>query len=158
VVLSEVALTGIATSLRIARDPLGELRYEGDERRRLCRKILADIDRRHLAEVDTVAFEVGILGYRLPGRVHDILGLVSPEVLEHGGAKNPLYLIHEYEPEYVVICDSPSYPPTGPIIRSEEFQSTYHPMVVQPRPFDQNYVVFKRSAPGAAGTGRRDRD
>lgn len=124
----------------------GEL--QPSEKPELAQAIIVDISERGIQDPDVVAYEIGYLGYMVPGRVHDILGLVSPDALENGGHRNPMYLIKKYNPEYVVIREAPNSVPSGPILRDRGFQSTYYPIFTQPppprSPNGPPYVIFSR--------------
>ena len=134
-----------ASYQQIKTDPFGEHVYENEERRFLSQVVLNDMAKRNITNTTVMAFEVGFLGYNIPGQVHDILGLVSPNVIKYGGKKNPMYILDTYEPEYVVIVDAFLYPPTAPIYQSFVFQSNYNELYSLPRSFGHNYKVFRRN-------------
>jgi hypothetical protein len=145
-VVFSVILFNAYTSLgQIARDPFGAQWYRTDVRHRAAEAILADMETRGIKKTSVMAFEVGYIGYMVPGVVHDILGLTSREVVENGGAKNPFYILDNYEPEYAAMTDQNLYPPTGPIHQSFRFQSNYQEILAMPRAdTGDTYKVFRR--------------
>lgn len=94
---------------------------------------------------DILAYEVGLLGWFAGGKVRDVLGLVSPEVLAAAPADRPLLLLERYRPRYAALVDSPTYPPTAPIIQSRAFLAAYRPVYAKPRSFGDNYLLFQRT-------------
>jgi hypothetical protein len=77
---------------------------------------------------DVMAYEIGHLGWQvgeIPGaRVHDILGLTSPEVYGEKEEWKPQNLLR-YDPEYIMIHHSPNYPPVRWLYRSGILENRY---------------------------------
>lgn len=144
VLIVQFIFTAQASYQQIEADRFGEHVYKNEERRVLGEVVLNDMTVRNITNTSLMAFEVGYLGYNIPGEVHDILGLVSPDVVKNGGMKNPTYILDKYKPEYAVIVDAYGYPPTAPIYQSFEFQSNYKELFSLPRSFGHNYKVFRR--------------
>jgi hypothetical protein len=132
---------------RISSDPFGERAFQTDRHHVLAKVIRRDMQDQGLERTSVMAFEVGYIGYYVPGRVHDILGLVSPDVVKKGGfRKNPLYILEHHKPRYAAITVTKRNPATGPIARSEEFQDNYKVIYTRvkegaPTP----YKVFRRT-------------
>ena len=129
----------------IKNNPYGLKSYQTETRRIFSEVIVKDMKSRGLKQVNLLAFEVGFLGYFVPGITHDLLGLVSPEVVKNGGFKNSFFLLDKYQPEYVVIVDTNMYLPTGPINQSYKFQSNYEAIFATDGYGDSKYKVFRRN-------------
>ncbi|MFA0227634.1 hypothetical protein AB4491_01435, partial [Vibrio sp. 10N.261.45.A7] len=130
---------------RFESDFLGANTYLNEERRVMSDVILSDMNDSGMTEASVYAFEVGYLGYEIPGKVYDILGLVTPEVVDNGGYRNySVELLEKYKPDYVVIVDTPYYLPVTKVLTSKSFLIGYEPIFTLPRIFGHNYVVYKK--------------
>ena len=129
----------------LKNNPYGLLSYQTETRRVFSEVIIKDMKSRGLKQVNLLAFEVGFLGYFVPGITHDLLGLVSPEVVKNGGFKNSGFLLDKYQPEYVVIMDTNRYLPTGHINQKYKFQSNYEAIFETDGYGDGKYKVFRRN-------------
>jgi hypothetical protein len=113
---------------RFEVSPWGEGIKEDDARYRLAQVIAEDIRERGVENPDVMAYEIGHLGWQvgeIPGaRVHDILGLTSPEVYGEKEEWKPQNLLR-YDPEYIMIHHSPNYPPVRWLYRSGILENRY---------------------------------
>jgi len=124
---------------------LGKSTYEHEERRVMANIILKDMQENNIRSTTVYAFEVGYFGYYIPGKIYDLLGLVTPEVVDNGGYKKySVRLLEKYKTDYVVIVDTPFYIPVSRILTSKFFILNYHPIFSLPRIFGHNYVIYKR--------------
>src|SRR6185295_12951955 len=79
VVLAALVAVNAAGTVRLLRkDPLDRDTRWNEEKHQLAGAVRADMARRGLARAHLLAFEVGYLGYAVPGRVDDLLGIVTP--------------------------------------------------------------------------------
>jgi hypothetical protein len=133
---------------QISRDPFGSRAFQNDRHHMLAKVIREDMRHRGLEQADVIAFEVGYLGYYVPGRVFDILGLVSPDVVKKGGfRKDPLYILRHYKPEYAAITVAKRNPATGPVAQSKLFRNNYEVIYSRPRHGSPGpYKIFVRSS------------
>jgi hypothetical protein len=103
--------------------------------------------RRHgIKKPDVLAYEVGFLGWGVDGRVHDMLGLVSPSAIGEDGSLHSGRLFHLTDPDYVVAREMPSYPILSPVYRSRKFEEEFRPVHSLPDPAAPYTVFAKRSA------------
>jgi len=94
-----------------------------------------------------LAFEVGYLGYAVPGRVDDLLGIVSPGLQPCLRGDDPEPVLAALHPDYVVIVDNEHYVGTGCIQRSVYLRQELAPHFALPRPGNGRYVVYARRDP-----------
>ena len=135
-VLATVLVACVVRTARfIAADPWGRGFAASDERRLLSGAIRADMRRKGLGTASIVAAEVGALGYFIPGEVHDILGLVSSDLLGSSSSERALFMMDRYDPDYVVITDENQYAPTGIVHQSRALQERYEPIHTVSRVF-----------------------
>ena len=102
--------------------------------------------RKGLGTASIVAAEVGALGYFIPGEVHDILGLVSSDLLGSSSSERALFMMDRYDPDYVVITDENQYAPTGIVHQSRALQERYEPIHTVSRVFGDRYIAFARGS------------
>jgi hypothetical protein len=121
----------------------------------LARAVVDDARNKGVKGPEVVAYEVGYEGYLVHeagGRVHDILGLVSPDAVEAGSWRNSLYLMSKYDPDYVVIEDTENWPPTAPLLTSGVLEEDYEHIYSTPADYDtpmspgysSTYTVFAK--------------
>lgn len=130
---------------RLTKDPLGANTPQQTRHAELAAAVDRQMERRSESSADVVTFEVGRMGFETEARVHDILGLVSPEIVERE-IENSMHLVNRYNPEYVVVNRNRSYPLSAPILRSDKFSSIYEPVYT----FEQqgrrsDFIVYHRS-------------
>jgi hypothetical protein len=117
------------------------------ERARLAQTTLDDMSARRVETARVLTFEVGYLGYVIPGRVIDLLGVVTrgeQPCLTHGNGSAALGKI---APDYVVVIDQP-YPGTACIASASELSSRYAMLAKVSRDFGyfmDYYVVYRRN-------------
>lgn len=135
----------VKTFNHIKNDFMGHVTYKNEERRILADQILIDMQAEGKKVASIYAFEVGYLGYFIPGKVWDLLGLVTPEVVTNGGYKKyAVKLLESNKIDYVVIVDTLFYQPVSEILKSEFFNLNYYPIYTMPRIFGHNYVIYKK--------------
>ncbi|QSZ40924.1 hypothetical protein GJV85_01950 [Sulfurimonas aquatica] len=133
------------TYLHLKNDFLGLNTYKNEERRQMSEIILKDMKEDKKDKVSIYAFEVGYLGYMIPGKVWDLLGLVTPEVVKNGGYKKySVQLLQNHDIDYVVIVDTVFYQPVTDVLQNKYFNTNYEPIFILPRVFGHNYVVYKK--------------
>lgn len=129
----------------INNDFMGHMTFKNEERRILANQIMDDMQAEAKNNASIYAFEVGYLGFLVPGKVWDILGLVTPEVVANGGYKKySVKLLEDNLIDYIVIVDTPFYQPVSEILKNKFFNLNYYPIFSMPRVFGHNYVVYKK--------------
>jgi hypothetical protein len=141
-----VALSSTAAIRRIADDPLGAHTQWNAERRQLAESILGDLVKHHRAAAHVLAFEVGYLGWAIPGRVDDLLGLVAPGWQPCLRGEDPDAVMSRLHPDYVVIVDAAEYRPTACILHSARLREDYLRITSLARPWGQHYEVWAARA------------
>jgi hypothetical protein len=141
---AQLVAATIATGRAVRTDPLGRNSNVTAEHRLLAELVLEDMRSRGRAEASVLAFEVGYLGYLIPGRVHDVLGLVSPEVVERGPLDGPMHLLSRHQPDYAVLVDARLSPPLSPLVESRAFREQYALISSQPTSHGADYQVLRR--------------
>jgi hypothetical protein len=130
--------------------PWGEGITEGDARYRLAQAITEDIRERGVENPDVMAYEIGHLGWQvgeIPGaRIHDILGLTSPEAYGEKGEWKPENLLRS-DPEYIMIHRSPNYPPVRWLYRSGILENRYERIALVEASPEDPYLAFVRTEP-----------
>jgi hypothetical protein len=126
----------------ITKDPFGHDIPLRERHAQLAKAVDREMEKRGERSADIVTFEVGRMGFETSGRVHDIRGLVSPEVVRHGD-EDPMWLVRRYDPEYLVLTDSPRYRLTRPIFRSVLFKRGYEPVYTYIYPHKPKNKIFR---------------
>lgn len=109
-------------------------------------RILRDMSERHRAATSVLSFEVGYLGYRIPGKVIDLLGVVTPGLRPCLQGENGSDVLARLAPDYVVVIDQP-YVGTACIAGAAELAADYVLLTKVSRDFGHymdNYVVYRR--------------
>jgi hypothetical protein len=129
----------------ITQDPFGHNNPLQGRHAQLARAVDREMEKRGERSADIVTFEVGRMGFETSGRVHDILGLVSPEVVRHG-KEDPMWLVRRYDPEYLVLTSYRRHPLTGPILRSAVRKREYKPVYTYSYPNKKKqFQVYHRA-------------
>jgi hypothetical protein len=142
--LVHAALAGRALVRTVAQDPWGARRLEGEEHVGLAKRIDADRVERGRAQATIIAAEVGILGYMVPGRVHDLMGLVSPQVVAQGPYHGPRRLLEETRADYVAVWADPWAVPLAALLQSPAFVRDYVQIGAQIREAGRDYRIYRR--------------
>jgi hypothetical protein len=146
-VLIWIAAAFVSTTAgRIIADPLGEGFAASDERRSRVELVHRDMRRRSALTATILAAEVGVAGYYIPGKVSDLLGLVSPDVPVQWAKTQVPELLDMYRPDYVLMTDENQYRPTGFVHQSRAFQERYDQIGVVARRVGDHYIAFARNA------------
>jgi hypothetical protein len=145
-----VALTAASTAWRVARDPLGARVEWNLEKRQLAAAVLDDMGRHRQASARLLAFEVGYLGWAVPGRVDDMLGVVTPGLQPCLQGRDPDAALRSLDPDYVVVIDDPSHRATSCIAGAALRSASLRTLVRTPRRWGHDYVVFARRENGPA--------
>ena len=143
--LLALVVINAAGTARLLRDNfLGrETRWNRDQHA-LADAVRTDMARRGLPRAHLLAFEVGYLGYAVPGRVDDLLGIVSPGLQPCLRGDDPEAVLARLRPDYVVMVDSATYVGTRCIQRSATLARAFVPIHSLPRPNGDHYVVHAR--------------
>ena len=143
-IAAALAAAALATVQAVRADPLGTLSGGTAEHRLLAETVLDDMRARSLPQASVLAFEVGSLGYLVPGRVYDVMGLVSPEVVARGPDAGPQELLLRHHPDYAVVADKRLSPPLSALVESRAFREEYAVIASQPTGQQADYQVLRR--------------
>ena len=94
-------------------------------------------------DADVAHVEVGALAYASRRPVRDLLGLVSPETLEHVARRDLAGSLRAVDPELVVDL-SRLRPLVGPILRQPWFEETYEPVATFEASLSDDVLVLYR--------------
>jgi hypothetical protein len=141
-----IAAAILGTATKIHADPFGRGHRWNEERRRLAQVVLDDMARRTVPRADILAFEVGYLGFAVPGRVIDMLGIVTPGFAPCLQGENGDAVLRRLAPDYVVIVDLKAYLATGCLYQAVVRSGRYDAIATLPRSWGHNYLVFARSS------------
>ncbi|HXT51257.1 MAG TPA: hypothetical protein VN811_09470 [Thermoanaerobaculia bacterium] len=139
-----VAVNAFGTARLLRDDFLGRQTIWNGEKRELAAAVRADMARRGTKRAHVLAFEVGYLGYVVPGRVDDLLGIVSPGLQPCLRGEDGEAVLTKLRPDYVVLVDNPHYLGTGCIQRTAALARDYVPIHSLTRQFGDHYVVHAR--------------
>jgi hypothetical protein len=144
-----LAVAAGATAWQVARDPFGARVEWNLEKRQLASAVLDDMKRAGRESAHVLAFEVGYLGWTVPGRVDDMLGLVTPGLQPCLQDRDPDATLRSLDPDYVLVIDDPRHRATACIYRAALRSPRLRPLLRMPRRWGHDYVVFARREPGA---------
>ncbi len=134
------------TIYKIQNDFLGQITFNNEERKVMSDIILKDMAENGKKNTTIYSFEVGFFGYYIEGKVYDLLGLVTPEVVDNGGyQKYSVTLLEKYKTDYVVIVDAEHYEPVSKLLKSAIFRDNYTAIFILPRVYGHNYVIYKKN-------------
>jgi hypothetical protein len=139
-----VTVNAFGTAQLLRNDFLGRDTLWNLEKRQLAAAVRADMARRDAQRAHVLAFEVGYLGYAIPGRVDDLLGIVSPGLQPCLRGESGDATLERLHPDYVVIVDNPHYVGTGCIQKSAALARDFAPIHSLTRPWGDHYVVQAR--------------
>jgi hypothetical protein len=108
--------------------------------------ILRDMSVRRRSTASVLAFEVGYLGYTIPGKVIDLLGVVTPGLQPCFSREDGSEELERLSPDYVVVIDQP-YVGTRCIAGARALRSEYVLLARISRDFGyymDNYLVYRR--------------
>jgi hypothetical protein len=121
--------TGAYALRYVQADPLGTEHRANAHLYRFALAVRADSERHGIKDPDVLAMEVGWLGYYSGGKVHDMLGLVSPEITETPNErKNVSKMFQHRYPDYIVAPAWPDHPTLIPVLGTKRFQRYYKPV------------------------------
>jgi len=109
-------------------------------------RILGDMAARKAATASVLSFEVGYLGYRIPGKVIDLLGVVTPGLQPCLHDEDGADVLTRFAPDYVVVIDQP-YVGTYCIVGAPGLAVDYTLLARVSRDFGyymDNYLVYRR--------------
>lgn len=115
-------------------------------RAEVAESILRDMSGRRQSTASVMSFEVGYLGYTIPGRVIDLLGVVTPGLQPCFSREDGSEVLERLSPDYVVVIDQP-YVGTRCIAGARTLQSGYTLTARVSRDFGyylDNYLVYRR--------------
>jgi hypothetical protein len=139
-----LALTfGFVAFLAVPADWVGE-RDPDNEKRQLVSAVLSDMERRDMDSARILAFEVGYIAYTVPGRVYDLLGLVTPGFQPCLTGEDGNGVLRRLQPDYVLVIDEGQFLATGCIHRSAVLAGEFRTILTLPRVFGHNYLVYAR--------------
>jgi hypothetical protein len=139
-----VAMNAFGTVRLLHKDFLGRDTRWSLDKHRLAEAVRSDMSKRGLARAHVLAFEVGYLGYAIPGRVDDLLGIVTPGLQPCLRGENGDDVLTRLRPDHVVLLDNPHYVGTGCIERSAALGRDFVPIFSLPTPYGSHYVVHAR--------------
>jgi hypothetical protein len=142
-----VVVNAFDTARLLRDDPLGRRTLWNADRRELAAAVRNDMERHGTTRSHVLAFEVGYLGYAVPGRVDDLLGIVSPGLQPCLQGEDGEAVLARLRPDYVVLVDNPHYLGTGCIQRSASLARDFAPIHSLTRPYGDRYVVHARWRP-----------
>jgi hypothetical protein len=142
--IATLAIAAVSTSWRIVRDPLGANVEWNLEKRQLAAVVLDDMTRRGKATANLLAFEVGYVGWAVPGRVYDMLGLVTPGLQPCLQGRDPAATLLSLDPDYVLVIDDGSHRATSCVYQAALRSPRLRPLLRMPRRWGHDYVVFAR--------------
>lgn len=141
-----ICVSGLAlsTAWKVARDPFGARAAWNEEKRRLAAAVLEDMNQKASRSSRVLAFEVGYLGWVVPGRVFDLLGLVTPGLQPCLNGDDADATLERLDPDYVLVIDEDAYRATACIHRALQRSDRWTPLERWPRPWGRDYVLFGR--------------
>jgi hypothetical protein len=152
------SLAGLQIARMAHRDPLGAHTRWNATLRELAGAVTADMASRGLPRAHVLAYEVGYLGWVVPGRVDDLLGIVSPGLQPCLAGEDPAVVLERLRPDYVLVGDQPGYAATGCLHTTAGLRRDFETIATVPRPWG-TYLVLRRrqSAPAAARSAAAQR-
>lgn len=108
--------------------------------------ILRDMSVRQRSTASVLSFEVGYLGYTIPGRIIDLLGVVTPGLQPCFSREDGSDELDRLSPDYVVVIDQP-YVGTRCIAGARALRADYVLLARVGRDFGyymDNYLVYRR--------------
>ena len=129
---------------RVLTDPFGRDSLADPEKRQLAAAMLDDMHARARSTATVLAFEVGYFGFSIPGRVYDLLGLVTPGFQPCLRGDDPDAVLRNLKPDYVAIIDERQFRGAGCLLGATSLVTTFTPLISIPRAFGDNYVIYAR--------------
>ena len=112
----------------------------------VAESILQNMSARNAAAATVLSFEVGYFGYSIPGRIIDLLGVVTPGLQPCLQGEDGSDVLRRFLPDYVVVIDQP-YVATTCIAGAPALKTDYVLLARVSRDFGSyldNYLVYRR--------------
>ena len=141
-----IAAVLLTTRAAFAVQPRRSVKGVEPARAEVADSILRDMSVRQRSTASVLSFEVGYLGYTIPGRIIDLLGVVTPGLQPCFSREDGSEVLERLSPDYVVVIDQP-YVGTRCIAGARVLQSGYTLLARVSRDFGSymdNYLVYRR--------------
>jgi hypothetical protein len=143
--LAIVAGYGFRSVRTMVEDPWGRSAHWNGEKRQLAAAILGDMAARRMERARVLAYEVGYFGWSIPGRVDDLLGVVTPGFQPCLANQDGDTVLARTRPDYVALVDTPTYPATGCIRTAGTLGRKYRVIESLSTPWGSHYEIWARS-------------